>query len=175
MSLHLRYKQYFMQRRKFMLQSLLAGGSLLTSGNVIARNEKGKAAADAKPFHLNYGIHDGMFKNIAGPDFVEQIKFAHSMGFRAIEDNGMMARPVEQQKIIGDTLAKLGMEMGVFVITSDNWHWKTSLTTGKQEWIDLMIKDCKEAVEVAKRCNAKWMTVVPVSYTHLTLPTKRIV
>jgi hydroxypyruvate isomerase len=153
-----------MQRRKFMQQSLLAGGGLFISANVAARTEKGKATDDEKPFHLNYGIHDGMFKNIAGPDFVEQIKFAHSMGFRAIEDNGMMARPVEQQKLIGDTLARLGMAMGVFVITSDNWHWKTSLTTGKQEWIDLMIKDCKEAVEVAKRCNAKWMTVVPGNY-----------
>jgi hydroxypyruvate isomerase len=27
-----------------------------------------------------------------------------------------------------------------------------------------MVKDCKEAVEVAKRCNAKWMTVVPGNY-----------
>jgi hydroxypyruvate isomerase len=27
-----------------------------------------------------------------------------------------------------------------------------------------MIKDCKEAVEVAKRCNAKWATVVPGNY-----------
>ena len=147
-----------------MQQTLLAGGGLFTSGNVIARTEKQKTTDDVKPFHLNYGIHDGMFKNHAGPDFIEQIKFANSMGFRAIEDNGMMARPVEQQKLIGDTLAKLGMSMGVFVITSDNWHWKTSLTTGKQEWIDLMIKDCKEAVEVAKRCNAKWMTVVPGNY-----------
>ena len=153
-----------MQRRKFMQTSLLAGGGLFTSANITARAEKEKEMDDVKPFHLNYGIHDGMFKNHAGPDFVEQIKFAHSMGFRAIEDNGMMARPVEQQKLIGDTLAKLGMTMGVFVITSDNWHWKTSLTTGKQEWIDLMIRDCKEAVEVAKRCDAKWMTVVPGNY-----------
>jgi hydroxypyruvate isomerase len=86
------------------------------------------------------------------------------MGFRAIEDNGMMSRSVDEQKKIGDKLAKLGMSMGVFVITSDNWHWRTSLTTGKQEWTDKMIKDCKEAVEVAKRCNAKWMTVVPGNY-----------
>jgi len=153
-----------MQRRKFMQQSLLAGGGLLTSASIIAGNDKQKTTDETKPFNLNYGIHDGMFKNHAGPDFVEQIKFAHSMGFRAIEDNGMMARPVAQQKLIGDALAKLGMTMGVFVITSDNWHWKTSLTTGKQEWTDLMIKDCKEAVEVAKRCNAKWMTVVPGNY-----------
>jgi hydroxypyruvate isomerase len=76
----------------------------------------------------------------------------------------MMGRSVEEQKKIGDLLAKLGMRMGVFVITSDNWHWKTTLTTGKQEWIDLMEKDCKTAVEVAKRCNAKWLTVVPGNY-----------
>ncbi|WP_315818258.1 hydroxypyruvate isomerase family protein [Paraflavitalea speifideaquila] len=117
-----------------------------------------------KTFNLDYAFHDGMFKNHGGTDFIEQIKFAHSMGFRSIEDNGMMSRPVEMQKKIGDTLASLGMRMGVFVITSDSWHWKTSLATGKQEWIDKMIKDCKEAVEVAKRCGAKWMTVVPGNY-----------
>lgn len=153
-----------MQRRKFMHQSLLAGGALFTTSIAKAFDKKPFLADDNKPFHLNYGIHDGMFKNHAGSDFVEQIKFAHSMGFRGIEDNGMMARPIEQQEKIGSTLAKLGMSMGVFVITSQNWHWKTSLATGKQEWIDLMVKDCKQAVEVAKRCNAKYMTVVPGNY-----------
>lgn len=153
-----------MQRRKFMQQTLLAGSALLTSSIAMAGKQEKAAPDEAKPFKLNYGVHDGMFKNHAGPDFTDQIKFAHSMGFRAIEDNGMMRRPVEQQKKIGDTLAKLGMAMGVFVVTSDNWHWKTTLTTGKQEWTDLMIKDLKESVEVAKRCNAKWMTVVPGNF-----------
>jgi hydroxypyruvate isomerase len=154
-----------MERRKFMQQTLLAGGALFTSARVLANDTKNEnITTDEKPFHLNYGIHDGMFKNHGGNDFTEQIKFAHSMGFRSIEDNGMMSRTAEQQKKIGDTLSKLGMTMGVFVITSKDWHWKTSLTTGKQEWTDLMIKDCKESVEVAKRCNAKWMTVVPGNY-----------
>lgn len=154
-----------MQRRKFMQRALLASGALFVPvAGAIARGDYANQLQDEKPFNLNYGIHDGMFKNHAGPDFVEQIKFAHSMGFRSIEDNGMMGRPVDQQKKIGDTLAKLGMSMGVFVITTDNWHWKTSLTTGKQEWIDKMIVDCKTAVETAKRCNAKWLTVVPGNY-----------
>ncbi|KIC90045.1 hydroxypyruvate isomerase family protein [Flavihumibacter sp. ZG627] len=154
-----------MQRRDFVHQSLLAGGALLTS--TVAEAAKGKtdtSSLSEKPFNLDYAFHDGMFKNHGGDDFIEQIKFAHSMGFRSIEDNGMMGRSVDQQKKIGETLAKLGMRMGVFVITSQNWHWKTSLTSGKQEFIDLMIKDCKEAVEVAKRCGAKWMTVVPGNY-----------
>jgi hydroxypyruvate isomerase len=149
-----------------MRNSLLAGASLTTSAAVLGKQGEQRDAQTIaeKTFNLDYAFHDGMFKNNGGNDFIDQIKFAHSMGFRSIEDNGMMGRPVEQQKKIGDTLAALGMRMGVFVITSDNWHWKTSLTTGKQEFIDRMVKDCKEAVEVAKRCNAKWMTVVPGNY-----------
>ena len=148
-----------------MQQTLLTGGALFTSALPASASSPLKGnMPEEKIFKLNYAIHDGMFKNNAGDDFIEQIKFAHSAGFRAIEDNGMMGRPVEQQKKIGDTLAMLGMSMGVFVITSNDWHWKTSLASGKQEWIDLMIKDCKQALEVAKRCNAKWMTVVPGNY-----------
>ncbi|HZH96825.1 MAG TPA: TIM barrel protein [Flavisolibacter sp.] len=154
-----------MQRRNFLKDSLVVGAASLVSPSLMAQKKKAEVVtSDSKPFKLNYGIHDGMFKNSAGDNFIEQIKFAHANGFRAIEDNGMMGRSVEQQKNIGDTLAKLGMTMGVFVLTSDNWHWKTSLTTGKQEWLDRMVKDCKEAVEVAKRCNAKWITVVPGNY-----------
>jgi hydroxypyruvate isomerase len=158
-----------MERRKFIRNSFLASGATFAAGHPIAigtfaENKNGISLTESKPFNLDYAFHDGMFKNNAGEDFLEQIKWAHDQGFRSIEDNGMMARPVDQQKKIGDLLAKLGMRMGVFVITSDSWHWKTSLTTGKQEWIDKMIKDCKEAVQVAKRVNAKWMTVVPGNY-----------
>ena len=151
-----------MQRRKFMQQSVMAGAGLFTAANAKATSPDN--TTDNKPFNLNYGIHDGTFKNSAGNNFLDQIQFGYDMGFRAIEDNGMMARPVDEQQKIGDKLAKLGMSMGVFVITTDNWHWKKSLTTGKQEWTDKMMTDCKTAVDVAKRCNAKYMTVVPGNY-----------
>jgi hydroxypyruvate isomerase len=153
----------FMERRKFIRNSFLTGAAAVTAGQSFAEKKEQAPYAGTK-FNLDYAFHDGMFKNNAGEDFLDQIKWAHDQGFTAIEDNGMMARPVDQQKKIGDLLAKLGMRMGVFVITSDSWHWKTSLTTGRQEWTDRMIKDCKEAVEVAKRANAKWMTVVPGNY-----------
>jgi hydroxypyruvate isomerase len=153
-----------MERRKFIRNSFLSGAAVVTAGQAIALGQSESKKIDNKPFNLDYAFHDGMFKNNAGEDFLEQIKWAYDQGFRSIEDNGMMGRTVEQQKKIGDLLAKLGMRMGVFVITSDSWHWKTSLATGKQEWIDKMMKDCKEAIEVAKRCNAKWMTVVPGNY-----------
>src|SRR6202008_4358085 len=111
----------------------------VSTTSAVFGKEKIPAMQNDKPFNLNYAFHDGMFKNNGGNDFIDQIKFAYDKGFRSIEDNGMMSRPVEQQKKIGDTLEKLGMRMGVFVITSEGWHWKTSLASGKQEWIDLII------------------------------------
>ena len=153
-----------MKRRNFIRNSFLTGTAAVTGSHLFAETINKQEVQENKPFNLLYAFHDGMFKNNGGEDFADQIKWAYDQGFRAIEDNGMMSRPVEQQKKIGDLLAKLGMRMGVFVITSDNWHWKTSLTTGKQEFTDRMIKDCNEAVEVAKRCNATWMTVVPGNY-----------
>jgi len=152
-----------MKRRHFLRNGVLAGTSGILGSNAAAAITSPGNFGD-QPFKMFYGTHHGMFENHAGPDFIDQIKFAYDKGFRAIEDNGMMTRSPEEQKKIGDTLSKLGMKMGVFVITSDNWHWKTTLTTGKQEWIDKMIADCKTAIEVAKRCNATVATVVPGNY-----------
>ncbi|MBO9632890.1 MAG: TIM barrel protein [Chitinophagaceae bacterium] len=151
-----------MERRKFMQQSLIAGGSLITANSLMACTNTEVKAGNS--FTMDFAFHEGMFKEHAGKDFIDQIKWAYDQGFRSIEDNSMMSRPVQMQEKIGNTLAKLGMRMGVFVITSDSWHWKTSLTTGKQEWVDKMEKDCKYAIEVAKRCQAKWVTVVPGNY-----------
>jgi hydroxypyruvate isomerase len=152
-----------MQRRSFITRGGLAGAALLSGAGVMGSDKPGNNLPD-KPFNLDYAFHDGMFSNLAGKDFIDQIKFAHDKGFRSIEDNGMMSRSREEQERIGKTLADLGMRMGVFVVTSDSWHWKTSLATGKQEWKDRMVKDCKEAVDVARRCGARWMTVVPGNY-----------
>jgi hydroxypyruvate isomerase len=152
-----------MERRTFLQKGSLAGAALISS-SLAARTHSSETFHADKPFNLNYAIHDGMFANNAGKDFTDQIKFAHDHGFRSIEDNGMMNRTPQEQERIGKTLETLGMTMGVFVITSDSWHWKTSLATGKAEWKEKMIKDCKEAINVAKRCRAKWATVVPGNF-----------
>ncbi len=101
-----------------------------------------------------------MFKNNGGNDFADQIKYMYDQGFRSIEDNGMTGRSVEQQDKIGATLAKLGMRMGVFVVPKGG-NGENSLAAGKQEHVDIFLKGCQKSVEVAKRVNAKWVTVVP--------------
>lgn len=153
-----------MERRNFIQQSIMAGAGFVTAKVPSAGGIKNKPAE--KPFNLYYAIHDGMFKNSAGANFTDQIQFAYDKGFRAIEDNGFMDRPVAEQEKIGNMLAKLGMRMGVFVVNFDHWPVHTSLTSGDKEWREKFLKSCKDAVDCAKRCNAKWMTVVPGNYEH---------
>lgn len=155
-----------MKRKNFIRNGVVASAATLFTPVLSGFKNKEffNNPRDQNSFNLNYAFHDGMFKEHAGASFLDQIKYAHSLGFRSIEDNGMMSRTPEMQQQIGDLLRSLKMDMGVFVITSDNWHWKTSLTTGKKEFTDRMEKDCHSAIEVAKRCGAKWVTVVPGNY-----------
>ena len=150
-----------MNRRHF---TKALGSSLLLS--TLPSIGKTKSILENNSFTLKYAPHFGMFKHHAGEDLIDQLKFMHEMGFRALEDNDMMGRPVEMQQKIGETLGKLGMEMGVFVVKFDGFFDKSHMTTGKKEWTDLFLKSCRSAVETAKRVNAKWMTVVPGNYTR---------
>jgi hydroxypyruvate isomerase len=153
-----------MQRRQFLHQTLFAASA--TALPFSARAETPPSVnLGAKPnFKLKYAPHFGMFENSAGKDLVDQLKFMHDNGFTAMEDNGMMGRTKEDQTRVGETMAKLGMQMGVFVINFDPWPPKINLAGGTTEWREKFLTTCKEAVEVAKRVNAKWMTVVPGNF-----------
>lgn len=144
-----------MNRRKF-LQAGAAAATAISAWPAMTA----EAHPAEMPFRLLYAPHDGMFQHHAGKTFVDQIKFMHNQGFRAIEDNGLLGRPVAEQEKIGSTLAQLGMTMGVFVVDGGD-NWKTSLTTGKPEFVENFVNTCRKCVDAAKRVNAKWMTVVP--------------
>ncbi len=110
-------------------------------------------------FNLLYAPHFGMFENIAGLDLIDQIIFMSEMGFRAIEDNKLLKRNLDVQNKIGNALEKYEMKMGVFVLDCGD-NWKVSLTSGKEEYNLNFLKVCRDSIEVAKRCNAKFITVV---------------
>lgn len=147
-----------MKRRNFLRNGMAVAASAIPLTHAAARSTKLTPAA--APFKLNFAPHDGMFSNHAGKNFVDQIKYMYDQGFRAIEDNGLLRRPVEEQEKIGKELGRLGMTMGVFVVDGGD-NWKVSLTTGKQEFKDTFVETCRKCVEAAKRVNAKWLTVVP--------------
>lgn len=111
-------------------------------------------------FNLNYAPHLGMFKNSVGDGNIDQINYMADLGFRAFEDNGMRSRSISLQEKISNTLVKRGMKMGVFVAHKIYWD-KPNLASGDDDLRNEFINDIKNSVEVAKRVNAKWMTVVP--------------
>lgn len=154
-----------MNRIEFLRNSAIATGAVIagSSVNAIASSSEKMQALAGKTFNLDYAPHEGMFAQHAGKSFLDQIQFMYDQGFRSIEDNGFLNRPVAEQTKIGDLLAKLGMRMGVFVVDGGD-NWKTSLTTGKKEFKAKFAETCHRSVEAAKRCNAKWVTVVPGFY-----------
>lgn len=147
-----------MNRRNFVKSGLMAGTAL--AGGLHATQAGAAPRPNADEFQLKYAPHLGMFKNLAGDDPVDQLNFMADQGFRAFEDNGMKGRDVEVQKKMAATMEKRGLEMGVFV--AHKIYWKDpNLASGKEDWRAEFLEQIRESVEVAKRVNAKWMTVVP--------------
>jgi hydroxypyruvate isomerase len=101
-----------------------------------------------------------MFRHHAGGDLVDQIDFMAEAGFRSLEDNGMRDREELEQRRIARALERHNMRMGVFVMNMDG-AWRPSLTTGTPDERDRFVQNARDAVEIAQRVNATWMTVVP--------------
>jgi len=147
-----------MKRRSFIQKTALTTGAITIGGNLAFGQQPSTNLGHN--FNLKYAPHLGMFKHHAGEDPIDQIIFMADQGFTAFEDNGMMKRDVALQTKMGETLAKHDMTMGVFVVDKGG-NMANTLAAGKKEYVDIFLDGCRKAVEVAKRVNAKWMTVVP--------------
>lgn len=153
-----------MDRRGFLVNAsaaaaALAAGLAPRAGAQEGESPKAGAAKAPRSFRLRYAPHFGMFGAHAKSD-LDQIAFLADEGFTALEDNGMRGRSKEDQQKIGEALARRAISMGVFVANDIDWT-KPTLTTGKKEHLDRFVANLRESVEVARRVNAKWMTVVP--------------
>lgn len=148
-----------MQRRDFLKNSLLSTAVVAGSG-AAALAHSATFGETTRSFKLKYAPHLGMFRHSAGDDPIDQLKFMADMGFRAFEDNDMNNREKALQERMAAAMARLGIEMGVFVAHKIYWT-EPNLTSGKEELQVEFLHDIKTSVEVAKRVNARWMTVVP--------------
>ncbi|MEM1325404.1 MAG: TIM barrel protein [Bacteroidota bacterium] len=147
-----------MNRRRFVQQSVLGSAALGIPVGLTAQEHI--AASTSYDYRLKYAPHLGMFKHHAGDDPIDQLNFMADQGFRAFEDNGMKKRDVALQEKMSQTMQKRGLDMGVFVAHKIYWQ-EPNLASGKQDKRDEFLQDIKDSIEVAKRVNAKWMTVVP--------------
>ena len=119
-----------------------------------------ETSRDKEDFKLKYAPHFGMFKHSAGEDLVDQLNYMADQGFTAFEDNGMMDRDIAVQDKIAKTMSDRNMTMGVFVAHKIYWK-EPNLASGNLEMRAEFLDYIRKAVDVAKRVNAKWMTVVP--------------
>jgi hydroxypyruvate isomerase len=150
-----------MERREFIQKTAISSGAILLAQPLVYAGKGNKPKSHK--FNLKYAPHIGMFKNSSGDDPIDQINFMAEQGFMALEDNWMMGRSVNEQLKMGEALAKNNMSMGVFILDKGG-NLENTLAAGKSENVDIFLKGCRRAVEVAKRVNAKWMTVVPGAF-----------
>ena len=145
-----------MKRRKFILNSSIASTALFAINSIYPNtklNNKYK-------FNLKYAPHLGMFKHHAGSDPIDQLRFMVEQGFTAFEDNNMKKRDIETQKKMASFMLNNNIQMGVFVAHTIYWK-EPNLASGKKDKRAEFLKEIKDSIEVAKRVNAKWITVVP--------------
>ena len=145
-------------RRNFIKQSSITGLGLSLAAPGIASVLSSEDSVHK--YKMKFAPHLGMFKNQAGEDPVDEINFMAKNGLSAFEDNQMKERPIEEQTAIAKALKANDMHMGVFVAHKIYWK-EANLASGKKEWREEFLEDIKESIAVAKRVNAKWMTVVP--------------
>jgi len=148
-----------MRRRNFIASAGLATIGFSTLGaNRLVSNTAIKPKKHT--YNLKYAPHLGMFKHLAGENPLDQLQFMADQGFKAFEDNEMRNRPIDMQMKMAKTMEKNDMTMGVFVAHTIYWK-EPNLASGNKKWRSEFLEEIKKSVEVAKRVNAQWMTVVP--------------
>ncbi len=165
-----------MKRRDFLVTGMASGAAAISGARVASAQSQSTTGApqsggNKNRFKLKYAPHFGMFKahvgyttNPTDTNLIDELKFMADQGFTAIEDNGMRGRPVALQEKLGKEMARLGIEMGVFVATGD--FKNVTFGSDKQEDRDKFLMNIRDSVDVAKRVNAKWCTVVPGNYSQ---------
>lgn len=152
-------------RRNFIKKTALTGAALLAApvmyGAENAR-KKQRASDAVEPFKLRYAPSMNMFREHAGTDPVDNIKFCYDKGFRAMFDNGLPGRPHEDQVRIANEMQRLGMMLGPFVLYAD--FAKTSFVLNTPEVREMLKAKMAEGIEVASRTGAKWALMVPGRY-----------
>ncbi len=142
---------------KMTRRSALAAATL---GMGVAAVGRAAPTTNASRFSLGFAPHEGSFRSRGNR--LEQIAFAADQGFTAWEDNEAAARPVEEQTVMARALYQRGMTMGVFVASMPKWAQSRPVLGANDDGDrDLFLADIRASVDVAKRLNAKWMTVVP--------------
>ena len=117
-----------MERRGF-IKRLGLGTAVLSGAGMLSLPSFGKEKVAAAPFKLDFAPHFGMFKQHAPGGILDELRFMADQGFRSLEDNGLLKRPIAEQELIGKTLSDVGLRMGVCGVDGGD-SWMGSLASG---------------------------------------------
>ncbi len=148
-------------RRNFIKSATATGAAILAAPAVFgtgAASGLQKATDAATPFKLNYAPGLGMFRQNAGQDPIDNIKFCYDQGFRAMFDNGLPGREPALQEKIAAEINRLGMKLGPYVLRGDPRI--PDFVLNKQEIRDILAEVMKKAIEVSKRTGVKQALIV---------------
>lgn len=153
-----------MERRRFLKNATLGGVALAGLPGILSAhsNRDESRISNSARFNLKYAPGLGTFREHAGNDPIDEIKFMHDQGFRAIFDNGLMNREPALQEKIGSELQRLGMDLGPFVLYAD--FGVKSMVTRDPDMMNMLKDRMKAALEVQKRTGVKTALVVPGKY-----------
>jgi hydroxypyruvate isomerase len=156
-------KLLIMERRKFIRNAALGGVALAGIPSLFGQSSRrSQPVSNRAQFNLKYAPSFGTFTAHAGNDLIDQIRFMHDQGFRAIFDNGLMQKEPAMQEKIANELARLGMDLGPFVLYAD--FGVKSMVTRDPQIMEMLRERMKMALEVQKRTNIKTALVVPGRY-----------
>ena len=97
-------------RRKF-IGSTAAAAAALSAIPLSAAKRTVQPKTTSSSFKLKYAPSLGMFKEHAGKDPIDQLKFMADQGFRAMFDNGLMNRTPQVQEAIAREMERLNMTL----------------------------------------------------------------
>jgi hydroxypyruvate isomerase len=148
-------------RRNFIKNATATGAAILAAPAVFGSSvaSKRQNATDAlTPFKLKYAPGLGMFRQNAGQDPIDNIKFCYDQGFRAMFDNGLPEREPVLQESIAAEINRLGMKLGPYVLRGDPRI--PDFVLNKQEIRDLLAEVMKKSIEVSKRTGVMQALIV---------------
>lgn len=151
-----------MKRRNFIRSTAASGIALSGLTGMMSATAGETVASNTAKFKLKYAPGLGTFKENAGTDPIDNIKFMADQGFRAIFDNGLMNKPAELQEKITAELTRHGMDIGPFVLYAD--FGVKSMVYNDEESRKMLKEKLIQGIETYKRTGAKYALMVPGKY-----------
>ena len=153
-----------MNRRNFVQNSAVTAAFLGFSNMGFSSMLAEVKPSNSTKFKLKYAPGFGAFPELAGKDPVEVIKFCADQGFRAMFDNGLSGRSIEDQDKIIAELTRQNMDMGPFVLYAD---FKVESMVIKDPAIrEMLVKKVNDGVALFKRTGVKCALMVPGRYNE---------